>query len=361
MISLEGLTLTTGRLIEAGYILRTFAHYVRDGLIPNMFPDGKKNGLYHTADATLWFFHALGRYLERTQDEITLNLLLPTLIEIVEAHLRGTKFNIHVDPADGLLVQGQEGYQLTWMDAKMGDWVVTPRRGKSGRDQRPLAQRAQIARELAAAGRGGRGCAALQRNTQAARDSFNRAFGSRPAATSTMSWTPQMGTTMPAGPISFSRSHCLRRDSDAVRWEPVLRQVERKLLTPVGLRTLSCDHSDYRCLYDGDLRARDGAYHQGTVWPWLIGPFTDALLKVEPGQRGVALQVLSGLEDHLNDGCIGSIGEIFDGNAPYGPRGCIAQAWSVAEVLRSHLKIAAAADAAASAPAEEQPPVPVSG
>ncbi len=132
MISLEGLTLTTGRADEAGYILRTFAHYVRDGLIPNMFPDGKNEGLYHTADATLWFFHALGRYLdagERSRSRC--ELLLPTLIDIAEAHLRGTKFNIHVDPADGLLVQGQEGYQLTWMDAKMGDWVVTPRRGKA--------------------------------------------------------------------------------------------------------------------------------------------------------------------------------------------------------------------------------------
>src|SRR5207302_1162612 len=131
MISLEGLTLTTGRRLEAGYILRTFAYYIRDGLIPNMFPDGAKQGLYHTADATLWFFHALGRYIEITNDRTTLKLLLPALIDIVEKHLRGTKFNIHVDPIDGLLAQGEEGYQLTWMDAKMGDWVVTPRRGKA--------------------------------------------------------------------------------------------------------------------------------------------------------------------------------------------------------------------------------------
>ncbi len=131
MISLEGLTLMTGRFLEAGYILRTFARYMRDGLIPNMFPDGKTEGLYNTADATLWFFHALDRYLKCADDHITLKLLLPTLIDIVEHHLRGTKFNIHVDTTDGLLVQGQDGYQLTWMDAKMGDWVVTPRRGKA--------------------------------------------------------------------------------------------------------------------------------------------------------------------------------------------------------------------------------------
>src|SRR5256885_1269074 len=131
MISLEGLTLLTGRWLEAGYILRTFAHYVRGGLIPNMFPDGQKEGVYHTADATLWFFHALARYLGYTKDLNTLKLLLPTLIDIVEHHLRGTRFNIHVDPNDGLLAQGASGYQLTWMDAKIDDWVVTPRRGKA--------------------------------------------------------------------------------------------------------------------------------------------------------------------------------------------------------------------------------------
>src|SRR6476659_6478173 len=131
MISLEGLALTTGRYAEAGYILRTFAHYVRDGLIRNLFPDGEKDGLYNTADATLWFFHALGRYLKKSDDHITLTLLLPTLVDIVEHHLRGTKFNIHADHEDGLLVQGAEGYQLIWMEAKMDGWVVTPRRGKA--------------------------------------------------------------------------------------------------------------------------------------------------------------------------------------------------------------------------------------
>ena len=131
MISLEGLTLTTGRHLEAGYILRTFAHYVRDGLIPNLFPEGQKEGLYHTADATLWFFHAIARYLDYTGDRETLRQVLPRLVDIVEHHVRGTRFGIGVDPKDGLLRQGAEGYQLTWMDAKVGDWVVTPRRGKA--------------------------------------------------------------------------------------------------------------------------------------------------------------------------------------------------------------------------------------
>ncbi len=131
MISLEGLTCTTGRHREAGWILRTFGQYVRDGLIPNMFPDGASEGLYHTADATLWFFHALGRYLQTTDDRVTLEVLLPKMQEIVRQHLQGTRFGIRVDPADGLLVQGEEGYQLTWMDAKCDGWVVTPRRGKA--------------------------------------------------------------------------------------------------------------------------------------------------------------------------------------------------------------------------------------
>ena len=131
MISLEGLTLSAGRAIEARWILRTFAHYLRDGLIPNMFPEGKNQGLYHTADATLWFFHALHRYVEHCQDKATLELLLPILKDIVRHHLEGTRFGIKVDPQDGLLTQGTEGYALTWMDAKVGDWVVTPRRGKA--------------------------------------------------------------------------------------------------------------------------------------------------------------------------------------------------------------------------------------
>src|SRR5437764_9588642 len=131
MIGLEGLTLTTGRQLEAGYILRTFARYVKDGLIPNFFPDGDKEGLYHTADATLWFFHALHRYLQATGDRETLRLLLPKLIDVVNHHLQGTLFGIGVDPEDGLLRQGAEGYQLTWMDAKVDGWVVTPRRGKA--------------------------------------------------------------------------------------------------------------------------------------------------------------------------------------------------------------------------------------
>jgi predicted glycogen debranching enzyme len=176
MISLEGLTLATGRAREAGYMLRTFGRYVKDGLIPNLFPEGQREGLYHTADASLWYFHALERYLRATNDRETLVQLLPTLREIVECHVKGTRFGIHVDPADGLLSQGEEGYQLTWMDAKVGDWVVTPRRGKAV-EINALWFNALRLMERWSREQGDAGAADLlgQRADQA-RDSFNRRF-----------------------------------------------------------------------------------------------------------------------------------------------------------------------------------------
>ena len=334
MIALEGLTLTTGRWREAGFIVRTFAQYVRDGLIPNMFPDGSNEGLYHTADATLWLFHALDRYLQVTGDRTSLRQLLSTMAEIAEHHLRGTHYGIHVDPADGLLTQGAEGYQLTWMDAKMGDWVVTPRRGKAvelnalwynalcllarwtGEEREPGAD-AQWVAEAARV-----------------RDSFNRRF-----------WHERGGYLYdvvdgPAGDSAEFRPNQLLAISlpcpvlDASRWAQVVEQVERRLVTPMGLRSLAPGSPDYKPQYSGDLRARDGAYHQGTVWAWLIGPWIDAWLKVHPGDHAGARRWLHGLVGHLGEFGVGSVAEVFDAEAPFTPRGCIAQAWSVAEVLR---------------------------
>src|SRR5690242_15750840 len=175
MISLEGLTLTTGRRNEAGYILRTFAHYVRDGLIPNMFPEGEKEGLYHTADATLWFFHALSRYVEVTGDRRTLDAIYPKLLSIVDAHVNGTRFGIHVDERDGLLSQGQEGYQLTWMDAKVDGWVVTPRRGKAV-EINALWYNALRLMQQWAGERGDRAAAEYDQRATRACESFNRRF-----------------------------------------------------------------------------------------------------------------------------------------------------------------------------------------
>jgi len=342
MISLEGLTVTTGRLLEAGYILRTFAHYVRDGLIPNMFPDGKKNGLYHTADATLWFFHALARYLALSHDRITLELLLPTLVEIAEAHLRGTNFGIHVDPSDGLLVQGQEGYQLTWMDAKMGDWVVTPRRGKAVEINALWFNALKLLegwlREV------GDGDAAEQyaKHAWRARESFNRRFwfaegGHLYDVVDSFAGGDDDSACRPNQIFAISLDHPVLAPE---RWPSVVDVVQRELLTPFGLRSLSPKHPDYKPTYHGDLRTRDAAYHQGTVWGWLIGPLIDAWLKVHPAETAAARQFLSRFPEHLGEAGLGSISEVFDAQEPHVARGCIAQAWSVAEVLRCWVKTA---------------------
>jgi len=341
MISFEGLTLVTGRHIEAGWILRTFARYVRDGLIPNMFPEGGQDGLYHTADATLWFFHAIDRYLEVTRDRATLRLILPTLLDIVEHHLRGTHFGIHVDPHDGLLQQGQEGYQLTWMDAKVGDWVVTPRRGKAVEINALWYNALRLLAEWVREEQGDEAARHLAKHAEQARTSFNARF-----------WYAEGGYLYdvidgPQGEDAACRPNqvfalSLRHPIlDQARWERILAVVRQHLLTPVGLRSLAPGHPDYKPKYDGDLRARDAAYHQGTVWPWLIGPFIDAWLQVYPEDRAGARNLLTGLVPQLNEAGLGTICEIFDAEEPFTPRGCIAQAWSVAEMLRCWVKTAA--------------------
>ncbi|HXI29584.1 MAG TPA: amylo-alpha-1,6-glucosidase [Vicinamibacterales bacterium] len=338
MISLEGLTLTTGRHVEAGYILRTFAHYVRDGLIPNMFPERESEGLYHTADATMWFFHAMQRYLDYTNDTLTLSILYPSLKSIVEAHVRGTRFGIHVDERDGLLAQGAQGYQLTWMDAKVDDWVVTPRRGKAV-EINALWFNALKLMEHWAPDHGDDPAVYRERAARVER-SFNERF-----------WYADGGYLFdvvdtegggndpkcrPNQVLSIALPHpVLARD----RWAPVMRVVRHRLLTPVGLRSLAPGDREYKARYFGDLRARDAAYHQGTVWGWLVGPFIDAWLKVYPDDREGARQAIQGFMPHLDDACIGSVSEVFDAEAPYTARGCIAQAWSVAELLRVWVRL----------------------
>jgi predicted glycogen debranching enzyme len=338
MISLEGLTLSTGRFVEAGYILRTFAHYVRDGLIPNLFPEGEQSGLYHTADATLWYFHALDRYLQATGDRATLRLLIPTLRDIVDHHLKGTRFGIGVDPADGLLRQGQEGYQLTWMDAKVGDWVVTPRRGKAVEINALWYNALRLMAEWQAGEGQEDESRTLDQQAARACESFNRRFWCAERG-----WLydvidgegPDDAALRPNQIFAISLSHPVL---DRAHWEGVLGVVKERLLTPVGLRSLAPGEPDYKPKYDGDLRSRDAAYHQGTVWAWLIGPFIDAWLKVYPEKQETAREFLKGFGSHLDQACIGSISEVFDAEPPYRPRGCVAQAWSVAEVLRSWIR-----------------------
>jgi predicted glycogen debranching enzyme len=336
MISLEGLTLVTGRHQEARSILLAFAGYVQDGLIPNTLPEGRQPAAYNTVDATLWYFHALDRYVRASGDREILRLLLPVLRSIIDHHLRGTKFGIGIDPLDGLLRQGQEGCQLTWMDAKVGDWVVTPRRGKAVEINalwynalrlseawiRQEQDDALAADQLAAA-------------AERVRRSFNERF-----------WYPAGGFLYdvvdgPKGNDARLRPNQLFAISlthpvlEHQRWRSVIDAAGEFLLTPVGLRSLAAGEPGYRPRYEGNLQSRDAAYHQGTVWAWLIGAYIDAWLKVHPDGRPAARELLSGLLAQLGAGCLGSIGEIFDGEPPHRPRGCFAQAWSVAEVLRS--------------------------
>jgi predicted glycogen debranching enzyme len=334
MISLEGLTLVTGRVAEAKGILRTFASAIRDGLVPNLFPEGNSNGLYHTADATLWLFHAVDRYVAATSDRALLQALLPQLVDIVERHLAGTRFGIGVDPHDGLLRQGAPGFQLTWMDAKVDDWVVTPRRGKAVEINalwyNALCLLADWHRTL------GRGDAGARFDTEAARvrQSFNRRFWHEPSGHLLDVVDGEHGDDAACRPnqvIAISLPHpVLARQL----WRPVLTAVRDELLTPFGLRTLSRKHEHYQPKYYGDLRSRDAAYHQGTVWPWLLGPFIDAWRRAFPDDTRAAAQFLAAFDEHLSDACIGSVSEIFDAEPPYAPRGCVAQAWSVAELLR---------------------------
>jgi predicted glycogen debranching enzyme len=338
MISLEGLTLTTGRYTEAGYILRTFAHYVRDGLIPNMFPEGEQEGLYNTADATLWFFHAIDRYVALSGDKLTLAMLYPTLKRIVDCHIKGTRFGIHVDERDGLLVQGAPDVQLTWMDAKVDDWVVTPRRGKAVEINALWFNALRLMQGWAADH--GDNAAGYGARADLAERSFNQRF-----------WYAEGGYLFdvvdaegggndrkcrPNQVLAIALPHAILSRE---RWVPVLQIVRDRLLTPIGLRSLAPGDRDYKPRYFGDLRSRDAAYHQGTVWAWLIGPFLDAWLKVHPDDVAGARRALQGFVPHLNEACIGSISEVFDAEAPFTPRGCIAQAWSVAELLRVWVKV----------------------
>jgi predicted glycogen debranching enzyme len=333
MISLEGLALCTGRFAEAGSILRMFAHHVRDGLVPNMFPEGANEGLYHTADATLWFFHAIDRYLRVTGDRRTLVQMLPMLRDIIEHHMRGTRFGIHMDPNDGLLSQGAQGYQLTWMDAKAGDWVVTPRRGKAVEINALWYNALRLAADWFNRTGDREGSEQLARAAERAQDSFNRRF-----------WNERNGCLYDVIDGEHGDDPAIRPNQlfaislphpvlDPARWPAVLDVVERELLTPVGLRSLSPHHPDFKPTYRGDLLTRDAAYHQGTVWSWLIGPYVDALLRVRRDPVA-ARRALDGLIAHLSENCVGYVAEVFDAEPPFAPGGCVAQAWGVAEVLR---------------------------
>ena len=331
MIALPGLTLTTGRPEVAASILRTYAQFVDQGMLPNRFPDVGETPEYNTVDATLWYFVALHEVVAATGDLALARELFPVLAGIIDWHIRGTRYNIHMDEADALLYAGEEGVQLTWMDAKVDEWVVTPRIGKpveiNALWYNALCIMAALAEQL---GEEGGRYAALAERVAAGFDRF---------------WNAPLGycydvLDAPAGPDGSLRPNQLLAVSlphsplSAERQRSIVDTCARHLLTPHGLRSLSPDDKAYIGRYAGDRRKRDGAYHQGTVWGWLIGPFVLAHRRVY-GDNAAARSYLLPLLQHLNDHGVGSISEIFEGDAPFAPRGCTAQAWSVAEVLRA--------------------------
>jgi predicted glycogen debranching enzyme len=283
-------------------------------------------------------FHALDRYVAATNDRALLRRLLPTMEEIVRQHLRGTRFGIGVDPQDGLVRQGADGYALTWMDARYEGWVVTPRRGKAVEINALWYRALRLLERWVGEERRAADARPLGEAAERARESFNRRFWYAAGGYLYDVVDGEDGKDDPACRpnqiIAVSLPDAvLERD----RWGPVVEKVRAELLTPAGLRSLARGHAEYRATYHGDLRTRDSAYHQGTVWSWLIGPFTDAWLKVHEGDREGARRTLDGLVEHLGQACIGQVSEVFDAEAPFTPRGCVAQAWGVAELLRALL------------------------
>jgi predicted glycogen debranching enzyme len=331
MISLPGLTLVTGRHDVAARILRTFAQFVDRGMLPNRFPDEGEMPEYNTVDATLWYFEAVRAYHHTTGDDGLLRDLFPVLEEIVDWHQRGTRYCIHVDPADGLISAGEPGVQLTWMDAKVGDWVVTPRIGKpveiNALWYNALRSMGDFARRL---GQPSDHYEALAEQTRAG---FARFWNGAVGYCYDVIDGPD-GDDLALRPNQLLAVSLPHSPLNARQQRAVVDVCARQLLTSHGLRSLAPDDPAYIGHYSGDQRQRDAAYHQGTVWSWLIGPFVTAHLRVY-GDRELARSFLQPLIHHLTDHGVGSISEIFDGDPPFIPRGCIAQAWSVAELLRA--------------------------
>lgn len=335
MIALPGLMLATGRNNDARDILAGFAQATSQGMLPNWFPEAQRAPEYNTIDASLWFFEATQAYLDRTHDLAFVEReIYPVLKEIVRWHLRGTRFGIRVDD-DGLLEGGAHGVQLTWMDAKVGDHVITPRHGKPVEIQALWYNALRILQNLASL---------LQDPVTRIRSAeladwlvrhFEPLFWNRDASClyDVVQGDQADASIRPNQILALSLTHPLLTGDRA---QQVLAVVERDLLTPMGLRTLAPSDASYRATYQGTVAQRDSAYHQGTVWPWLMGPFIHAYLRVHghsAAARRQASQWLQPLAEQLNQ--TGQLCEIADGDPPPAPRGCPAQAWSVAEFARA--------------------------
>ena len=338
MIALPGLTLVTGRYADAKKILQAFAENIDQGMLPNRFPDAGEKPEYNTVDATLWFFVAAYKYHLYTRDQAFLKeILLPVMAEMLDWHQRGTRYGIHME-SDGLLVAGEPGVQLTWMDAKIADWVVTPRSGKAVEINALWYNAVAIyARLLHMVGRQEE-AKTYQTLAKKIIKRFVQVF-----------WNPEGGYLFD-GVDGEQRDDAIRPNQilalslpfallGRTRARQVLKTVEDHLLTPVGLRSLSPQDPAFHPTYQGNSYQRDSAYHQGTVWAWLLGPYLTALVRVrgKTGQKQ-GLKLVQAIENHLSESGIGQISEIFDGDAPHAPRGCIAQAWSVAEIVRAYVE-----------------------
>ena len=343
MISLPGLTTVTGRADVAKRILLTFARFVDQGMLPNVFPDAGEKPEYNTVDAALWYFEAVRIYHAVTRDDATLERLFPVLEEIIDGYRGGTRFGISEDPQDGLIRAGEAGVQLTWMDAKVGDWVVTPRIGKpveiNALWYNALGSMAEFARILR------RPADQWEALADRVRRSFER-FWSEPAGHCFDVIDGPAGDDAALRPNQIFAVSLPRSPLAPERQRRVVDACSRHLLASFGLRSLAPGEPQYAGHYAGGPRERDGAYHQGTVWAWLLGPFTLAHFKVH-GDRRAALSFLEPMAHHLDDYGIGSIAEVFDGDPPFAPGGCTAQAWSVAETLRAWTELTAAGEAKA--------------
>ena len=332
MIALPGLTLTTGRHEIAKKILFAFAGYEDGGMLPNNFPDAGGQLEYNTVDAALWYFEAVRQYFEATKEAETVAKLYPVLEQMVNAYLNGTRYRIHVDDADGLLYAGEEGVQVTWMDAKVGDWVVTPRIGK------PVEVNALWYNALTTMARlapiAGKSAEPFLKMAELARKGFDRFWNSGANCCYDVIDDPSLGNDASLRPnqvfaVSLPESPLSKEQQKAV-----VDVCARRLLTSHGLRSLAQDERGYQGHYGGGPRERDGAYHQGTVWGWLMGPFVLAHLRVY-GDREAARSFLEPLGMQIFSNDLSTLSEIYDGDAPFTPRGCIAQAWTVAEFLRA--------------------------
>jgi predicted glycogen debranching enzyme len=337
MIALNGLTLATNRAEIAKQILLEFSQHISEGMLPNRFPDAGDSAEYNTVDATLWYFEAIRAYARKTEDyKFVRKNLYEKLVDVIVWHLRGTRYQIRVD-IDGLLYAGDASVQLTWMDAKIGDLVVTPRTGKAVEIQALWYNALCIMADFAGTFGNWKDEKKYLELAQQAQTSFNKIFWNDAEAClfDVIDGENKDGSVRPNQIFAISLPHAILDDVEKVR--KVVEKVETELLTPLGLRSLSPKDKNYRPLYTGNPFERDTAYHQGTVWAWLTGAFVDAYRRVHGKNETTKSrinEILNGFKNHLNEAGCGQISEIFDADAPHNPRGCVAQAWSVAEVLR---------------------------